>query len=53
MMLARIHRCILILDVAHSIGVQNGFLLFSVYRNRFLMFVSFFCFETRGIRLPC
>ena len=38
-------------DVAHSIGVQNGFLhLFTVYRNRFLMFLSFFCFETRGVR---
>ena len=30
-------------DVAHSIGVQNGVLhFFSVYRNRFLMFWSFF-----------
>ena len=36
------------------LAYRTWFCLFSVYRNRFLMFWSFFfCFQTRGVCLPC
>ena len=41
-------------DVAHSIGVQNVVLPFFCLQEPIFMFWSFFfCFETRGVRLPC
>ena len=41
-------------DVAHSIGVQNGVLHFFLFTGTdFKCSGHFFCFETRGVRLPC
>ena len=36
-------------DVAHSIGVQSVVLPFSVYRNRFIMFWSYFFVLKLGV----
>ena len=41
-------------DVAHSIDVQNGFLhFFCLQEPIFDVLIIYFCFETRGVRLPC
>ena len=41
-------------DVAHSIGVQNVVLpFFCLQEPIYNVLVTFFCFETRGVRLPC
>ena len=37
------------IDVAHSIGVQNVVLPFSVYRNPFIMFWSYFFVLKLGV----
>ena len=43
-----------ILDVAHSIGVQNVVLPFFCLQEPIHdVLVNFFCFETRGVRSPC
>ena len=41
-------------DVAHGIGVQNVVLpFFCLQEPIYNLLVIFFCFETRGVRLPC
>ena len=41
-------------DVAHSIGVQSGFLHFYCLQEPFFdVSGHLFCFETRDVRLPC